>query len=250
VWHSIEARKGSMTKDGSIHWPRRTHRRWRAVTLGVSSVMAVLLAACSSGTPTAGSAGGSSAAVVEAPDFTLQGCTYVFDSTIPAGEPQGVRPPFSSFSPDQSATAALDGIKAHGGTAMVDSVTLPAGTTLRSGPDTGQSPVGTVPAGKSILAAEPVVWTDHGGAVWLAFFLSCGGENLYWVSVPELTHHNAAAGDQVAAEIEALRAAPSYTRSGQASLLPVHVTAQKHLAFVDPKVTFLVGRGELIGVPT
>jgi hypothetical protein len=110
--------------------------------------------------------------------------------------------------------------------------------------------VGTVPAGKSILAAEPVVWTDHGGAVWLAFFLSCGGENLYWVSVPELTHHNAAAGDQVAAEIEALRAAPSYTRSGQASLLPVHVTAQKHLAFVDPKVTFLVGRGELIGVPT
>jgi hypothetical protein len=248
--HSIEARKGSMTKVGTVHSPRRTHRRWRAVALGLSAVVAVLLAACSSGTSTVGSAGGSNAAVVEAPDFTLQGCTYVLDSTVPAAEPQGVKPPFPSFSPDQSATDATDEIKAHGGTAMVDSVTLPAGTTLRSGPDTGQSAVGTVPAGHSILAAEPVVWTDHTGAAWLAFFLSCGGEHLYWVSVSELTHQNAAAGKQVAAEIDALRKAPSYVTSGQASLLPIHVTAQEHLAFVDPKVTFIVGRGELIGVPT
>jgi hypothetical protein len=207
------------------------------------------MAACSSAS-TAGGAGSSAPAVVEAPDFTLQGCTYVLDSTIPPGEPQGVRPHFPSFAPDQSATAALEAIKAHGGTAMVDSVTLPAGTTLRSGPDTGESAVGTIPSDHSILAAEPVVWTDHAGAVWLAFFLSCGGEHLYWVSVPELTHHSAAVGHQVAAEIEALRTAPSYTKSGQASLLPIHVTAQQHLAFVDPEVTFLVGRGELIGVPT
>ena len=94
------------------------------------------------------------------------------------------------------------------------------------------------------------MWTDHSGGVWLAFFLSCGGENLYWVSVSELTHHNAAAGKQVEAQIETLRTAPPYTSSGLASLLPIQVTAQKHLAFVDPKVTFAVGRGELIGVPT
>jgi hypothetical protein len=238
-----------MTKDGTVRSSHRTHRGWRGVALGATSVVAVLMAACSSGTPTAGS-GGSNAAVVQPPDFTLQGCTYVLDSTIPAGEPQGVKPQFSSFTPDQSATAALEGIKAHGGTAMVDSVSLPAGTTLRSGPDTGQSVVGTVPSGHSILAAEPVVWTDHSGAVWLAFFLSCGGGDLYWVSVPELTHQNAAAGKQLAAQIEALRSAPPYSTSGQASLLPIQVTAQKHLAFVDPKITFLVGRGELIGAPT
>ena len=135
-------------------------------------------------------------------------------------------------------------------TTVTASVTLPAGTTLRSGPDTGQSALGTVPPGNSILAAEPLVWTDHSGGVWLAFFLSCGGENLYWVSVSELTHHNAAAGKQVEAQIETLRTAPPYTSSGLASLLPIQVTAQKHLAFVDPKVTFAVGRGELIGVPT
>ena len=30
--------------------------------------------------------------VVTAPDFTLQGCTYVLDGTVPAGEPEGVQP--------------------------------------------------------------------------------------------------------------------------------------------------------------
>jgi hypothetical protein len=208
------------------------------------------MAACGSSASTAGGAGSSAPAVVEAPDFTLQGCTYVLDSTIPPGEPQGVRPHFPSFAPDQSATAALEAIKAHGGTAMVDSVTLPAGTTLRSGPDTGESAVGTIPSDHSILAAEPVVWTDHTGAVWLAFFLSCGGEHLYWVSVPELTRHNPASGAQVVGQIEALEKAPSYITSGQASVLPIRITAQKNLAFVDPKVTFSVGRGELIGVPS
>ncbi len=129
-----------MTKDRTVDWHRPAHRRTWAVALSV--VVAVLLAACSSGTSTAA---GSNAAVVEAPEFTLQGCTYVLDSTIPPGEPQGVKPPFPSFSPDQSATDATEAIKAHGGTAMVDSVPLPAGTTLRSGPDTGESAVGTVP---------------------------------------------------------------------------------------------------------
>ena len=200
-----------MTKDGTVRSSATAaHRGWPgSLPSEQRRLVAVLMAACSSGTPTADS-GGSNAAVVQPPDFTLQGCTYVLDSTIPAGEPQGVKPQFPSFSPDQSATAALEGIKAHGGTAMVDSVSLPAGTTLRSGPDTGQSVVGTVPSGYSILAAEPVVWTDHSGAVWLAFFLSCGGGDLYWVSVPELTHQNAAAGKQVAAQIDALRAAPPY----------------------------------------
>jgi hypothetical protein len=238
-----------MTKDRTVHSPRSAHRRRRGAALVVSLVAAVLTAACSSGAPTADSAGGSNVAVVAAPDLTLQGCTYVLDSTIPPGEPQGVKPDFPSFTPDRSATAALGSIKAHGGTAMVDSVTLPAGTTLRSGPDTAHNEVGTVPADHSILAAEPVVWTEHTGAVWLAFFLSCGGEHLYWVSVPELTRQDPASGARVAGQIAALEKAPSYLTSGQASLLPIHVTAHKNLAFVDPKVAFSVGRGELIAVP-
>jgi hypothetical protein len=239
-----------MTKDGTVHGNRSAHRRLRGTAAALGVAAAVLMAACSSGASTTAGTGGSDAAAVEAPNFTLQGCTYVLDSTIPPGEPQGVRPSFPAFTPDQSATAALEAIRANGGTAMVDSVTLPAGTTLRSGPDSGQSEVGTIPADRSILAAEPVVWTDHTGAVWLAFFLSCGGEHLYWVSVPELTHQNPTAGEQVAEQIAALEKAPSYLTSGQASMLPIHVTAQKHLAFVDPKVTFAVGRGELVATPT
>ena len=45
-----------------------------------------------------------------------------------------------------------------------------------------------------IQVAEPVVWTDATGGKWLAFFLSCGGPALYWVSVDSLEHQNRADG--------------------------------------------------------
>jgi hypothetical protein len=226
-------------------------RGWRAVAVGVAGLAALASTACGSASgssPT--SAPSATVGIVKPPDFTLQGCTYVLDNTIPAGEPQGVKPPFPPFTPDGSATAALQHIKDHGGTAMVDSVTLPSGTTLYPGPDLDGTPVGAVSAQDSILAAEPVVWTDAQRGTWLAFYLSCGGDALYWVSVKGLEHQNPIAGKGVAAQIAQLQKAAPYTKSGTASLLPVVVNRHRQLTFSDPKVTFLVGRGELVGLPT
>jgi hypothetical protein len=205
-------------------------------------------AACGSGTaastppPTA-----STAAIVEPPAFNLEGCTYVFNGTIPDGEPQGLKPPFPAFGADQSAIDALQHIRSHGGRAMVDSVDLPGGTDLYAGPDTGTK-VGAVPSGDSILVAEPVVWTDSSGGKWLAFFLSCGGRSLYWVSVDGLKHQNPSDGAEIAQLIAQLEKAPPYSQSDMASLLPIEINGQRQLVFTDPKVTFLVGRGELDGL--
>jgi len=187
--------------------------------------------------------------VVKPPDFTLQGCTYMIDNKVPTGEPEGLKPDFPAFTPDGSATAALRDVKRHRGLAMVDSVTLPGGTDLYAGPDTGGTPVGVIPAGDSVLVAEPVVWTDARGGTWLAFYLACGGNSLYWVGVDRLEHENPADGSAVAAQIAQLKKAAPYTKTGVASLLPVVVNSQHQLAFADPGVTFLVGRGELTGLP-
>jgi hypothetical protein len=191
----------------------------------------------------------STAGIVKPPDFTLQGCTYVLDNKVPTDEPQGLKPDFPPFSADGSATAALQGIKHHGGTAMVDSVTLPAGTDLYAGPDTSGTAVGVIPAKDSVLVAEPVVWTDAHAGTWLAFYLSCGGDALYWVSIDRLEHQNPSDGSGVAAQIAQLKKAAPYSKTGMASLLPIVVNSQHQLAFADPKVTFLVGRGELTGLP-
>jgi hypothetical protein len=225
-------------------------RSWRAVAVGVAGLAALATAACGSGSgssPT--STPSATVSIVKPPDFTLQGCTYVLDNTIPASEPQGVKPHFPPFSPDASATSALQHIKDHGGTAMVDSVTVPSGTDLYSGPALGGTPVGAVSAKDSILASEPVVWMDAQGGTWLAFYLSCGGDSLYWVSVKGLERQDPSAGKAVAAQIAQLQKASPYTKSGTASLLPIVVNSHRQLAFSDPNVTFLVGRGELVGFP-
>ncbi len=196
----------------------------------------------------AGCGGGAAAppsAVVVPPAFELQGCTYEVGSTIPAGEPTGLNPGFASFEPDASADQALEQIKAHGGTAMVDSVTVPAGIALYSGPDASLPSVGTVPTGDSILVAEPVVYTDQSGGTWLAFFLACGGPHLYWVSVDQAKRHHRTFADEVTAQIAQLKQAAPYTQTGQASMLPIVINADHQLVFADPKVAFDVGRGEL-----
>jgi hypothetical protein len=132
---------------------------------------------------------------------------------------------------------------------MVDSVTIPGGTDLYAGPDPGAAKVGVVPAHDSILAAEPVVWRGTASGPWLAFYLSCGGHALYWVSVGGLEHQNPSAGSVVATQITELKKATPYTTSGQASMLPIVVNDQQHLVFESPKVAFAVGRGELTGLP-
>jgi hypothetical protein len=171
---------------------------------------------------------------VVAPDFVLQGCTYVLNGTVPAGEPDGVQPHFSSFAPDAAARSALESIKEHGGSAVVNGFIIPGGTHLYAGPDTSQPIVGTVPSNYAILAAEPVAWRDHQGDTWLAFFVSCGGKNLYWVSLNQMKHQN----PQAAAQIT-----PLVTK---ASEKPITVSDQ-NFGWKDSTLTFIIGRGELFG---
>ncbi len=201
--------------------------RW--VSVLVLSAVGLGVAACGSSpsTPT-------TAVVVKAPDFVLSGCTYVLDGTIPPGEPDGVQPHFSTFSPDSSATAALEQIKEHGGTALVNGFTIPGGTHLYAGPDTSGPSVGTIPSNYAILAAEPVIWKDSSGDTWAAFFVSCGGPNLYWMSVKQVEHQNPQAAGSIA---------PLITEK---SLEPITVSDQ-NFAWKNSNLTFIIGRGELYG---
>lgn len=236
-----------MRRQGPVPSPARAP--WRGVAVALVCLAAGAAGACGGGTGATSATTSpvvSTSAIVEPPDFTLEGCTYVFDSTIPAGEPQGLKPPFPPFEADQSATEALQDIRSHGGKAMVDSVNLPGDTDLYAGPDT-TTKVGVIPSADTILVAEPVVWTDAKGGTWLAFFLSCGGHSLYWVSVDGVEHQNRAVGTGIAQQIAELEKAAPYTQTGTASLLPIAINEQRQLVFTDAKVTFLVGRGELVG---
>jgi hypothetical protein len=172
--------------------------------------------------------------VVKAPGFVLQGCTYVLNGTVPAGEPEGVQPHFSTFSPDSAATSALETMKEHGGSALVNGFLIPGGTHLYAGPDTSQPSVGTVPSNYAILAAEPVIWKDSSGGTWAAFFVSCGGQNLYWMSLKQVERQNPQAASSIT---------PLVTKD---SLEPIRITDQ-NFAWKSSKLTFIIGRGELIG---
>ena len=158
----------------------------------------------------------------------------MLDGTIPAGEPEGVQPHFSSYSPDAAAVSALQSIKEHGGSAVVNGFMIPGGTPLYAGPDTSQPSVGTVPANYAILAAEPVVWHDQKGDTWLAFFVSCGGKNLYWVSLDKMKHQNPQAASQIT---------PLILPSG---LEPINVS-DRNFGWKKSTLTFIIGRGELFG---
>ncbi len=204
-------------------------------------VVCALAAAGCGGSPS----GDAAAGPVSPPPVTLEGCTYVYNSSIPSGEPMGVQPGFAPFRPDASADSALQQIKVHGGSAMVDSLIVPPGISLYAGPDASQPPIATVGEGDSILVAEPVVYTDRSGGTWLAFFLSCGGEHLYWMGVDHVPHEDAGFATGVQSQIRQDRQAAPYTRTGQASLLPIVINDQHHLVFADPTVKLEVGRGEV-----
>lgn len=217
----------------------RPHRTW---AFAAAAVMAVLMAACG------GSAGSSvgTTGLVTAPDFTLQGCTYAPNNSVPPGEPQGLRPSFASFSPDPSANTAVRSIEEHGGKAVVDSAGVPPGTTLYAGPDRSGTVVGTVPHGQSVLVAEPLLW-QHGGDTWLAFFLECGGPDLYWASLSDIRTVSPQTAADISALIAQLEKAPPYTTSHEASLLDVTVD-DGHLEWTAgaAAVPFPVARGQLI----
>jgi hypothetical protein len=212
---------------------------------GVAAFVVVISAAAFAACGSSASSSSATKSVVTAPDFTLQGCTFEVNNSIPTGEPPGVRPNFPSFAPDPSANAALDSIEKHGGTAMIDSAAAPEGTVLYAGPDRSGTVIGTVPSGQSVLLAEPLLWTDKSGQTWFAFFLECGGPNLYWASLDQIKKVNPTAGKDLVSLIKQLAADKPYPQSDQASLVPVKIVGGK-LTWTSPSITFDVGRGQLI----
>jgi hypothetical protein len=210
---------------------------WRRRAMALAGVLAVaaVAAACGGSTPSSDPPTPANEVVVKAPDFQLQGCTYVLENTIPPGEPQGVQPSFKSFEPDESATSAMKQVKEHGGVALANGFNIPGGTKLYAGPDASMPSVGTIPANYDILVAEPVVWTDGSKDTWVAFFVSCGGPNLYWVQLKQIQKAN----PEAASSITPLFAVKN-------SLLPITIAA-KNFAWKNPQMTLIIGRGEMWG---
>jgi hypothetical protein len=143
------------------------------------------------------------------------------------GEPTGTQPNFSAFSPNQSAQSAVQDIATHGGTGIVGGFELPTGTALYAGPDASGSPVATLSGGSTLLTVGPVLWTTSSGAEWLAFFVACGGKNLYWVSVNQVVKANAVDGEPLARSIASIKAAPSYLETGRGSTLPLKIEERR-----------------------
>jgi len=216
-------------------------RRAAVIALAVLSMAG---AACSSGSPSGSAA--STESIVVPPSVTVRNCNYVLGSTAVPSAIQGTAPDFPPFTPDQAAVDALHGIRAQGGTGLVAGYQLQTGTALYAGPDSSSSPVTTLAQGRSILVSDPVLWTTSSGAYWLAFFVACGGDNLYWVSAHQVSQVDPATGAQLARTIPQLLAAKPYTSTGEASALPIMIDAHHQLAWVDPKVRFPVGRGEYL----
>jgi hypothetical protein len=215
---------------GPDHTELITGRVRRSAVVSVVLLIALLAAAC-------GSSSSANPGPVQPPDIQLQGCTYVLNSTIPPGEPMGVQPHYAAFSADSSAVTALTHIQEHGGRAMIGGVDVPPGTTLYAGPDTSQV-VGNVPATYAILAAEPVVWVDKSGDTWIAFFLSCGGENLYWTSLKAMEAASPLEGPGIAKQLAEAKASHA---------LPNISIKDKRFQWDDRKIPYYIARGEQFG---
>jgi hypothetical protein len=217
------------------------------LTGALLAVVALVTTACgastsASSTPTTGVR--VSDLAVLAPDSPTQGCSYTVDGSVPSYLPTGVAPTFPTVAPDPTAVAALHHIARAGGTAAVDGFILPPRTVLRSGPSTAAREIGTIPAGHQVFSFDPLVWTDATGTPWLAFFLACSGDQLYWVSVDELRRDVPTTGAAVAATLTGLVHARPYTETGQASLLPVRLL-ERHLIWDDKKLPTEPARGML-----
>ena len=185
------------------------------------------------------------ATLVKTPPLPLQGCTYVIDGQVPPGEAPGESPRFRSHSrmprPPRRSRASVD---TAGPPWSAASCCLPA---LRS---TTVPTRASRPWARSLhqqfVVVEPVVWVDHSGKRWLASFLACGGPNLYWISVDQVDSKQPGGAGSVGSQLTAFQKAPPYTQTGKASFLPIKVDHTDHFVFDDPRVTFAIGRGELI----
>ena len=228
-----------------------TPRSGRRVAIATLTLAALSLAACGGGsaasTTTTPTTPSTSTVLVKPPDLPLQGCNYVINGSVPASASSGIQPPFTLAGPDQAGQAALQAIRAHGGTGLVTGFTLPAGVKLYAGPDASSSPVATIPGARSLFVADPVLWTTASGAHWLASFVACGGQGLYWIDVAQIGTVDKEAGSSVTRSIATLQAAAPYPGSGTASTLPITITGKKQFAWVNPAVPFAIGRGQYLG---
>jgi len=225
-----------------------TLRPRRPVVIALLTLGALTLAACGEGSsaPSTTAAAVTKTVLVKPPDLPLQGCDYVINGSVPAGASGGIQPPFSLEGPDPAGAAALRSIRAHGGTGLVSGYTIPSGVKLYAGPDTS-SPVATIPGARSLFLADPVLWTTASGAQWLASFVACGGQGLYWIDVAQIGKVDQAAGQTVTNSIATLKAAAPYPGSGTASTLPITITGKQQFAWVNPAVPFAIGRGQYLG---
>jgi hypothetical protein len=211
----------------------------RLALLAALVVAASVLAACGSSGSTSGED-----TLVRPPPIQLQGCTYAPTGSIPSGEVTGVMPKYASFSPDAAATSALTSIEEHGGTALTDSFTLAGGVPLFAGPDATRPRVGTVPQNYAVTVGNPVVWKGSAGDQWIAFFLACGGPNLYWTSVDEIASadpQNAPVSDQIRTSIR--QAAPGHP----IQLAGIGINRAKNFYWTHPKLSSNIALGLQFG---
>jgi len=231
--------------------PEVRPRSWAVRILAVVAAGGLVLvaAACGGSSSSTTTSTVAPSSVVRPPAIPLQGCNYVLNGIVPPGEPTGIQPDFPPFAPDQAAQSAISHIAAHGGIGLVYGFTLPPGVKLFAGPDTGRQPVATIPLSHSILAADPVLWTTRSGERWLAFFVACGGEHLYWVSVDQIGKADAGAGAEAVRAIAMLEVAAPYTQTGRASILPVRIVDGQFTWNAPAGTHALVppARGQLLG---
>src|SRR5665213_842973 len=112
--------------------PADRPRRWALRALaGVAAGGLMFVATACGGTSSATTTSTvASGAVVRPPAIPLQGCNYVLNGAVPAGEPAGLQPGFRPVPPDHAAQLALAPLTAHGGIGLVDGLTLPSGVKL------------------------------------------------------------------------------------------------------------------------
>lgn len=225
-----------------------TLRPGQRAVVALLTLAALTLAACGGGSSasTTTTAAVAKVVLVKPPDLPLQGCDYVINGSVPAGASGGIQPPFSLDGSDPAGAAALRSIRAHGGTGLVSGYTIPSGVRLYAGPD-ASTPVATIPGARSLFVADPVLWTTASGAQWLASFVACGGQGLYWIDVAQIGRVDKQAGQSVTKSIATLKAAAPYPGSGTASTLPITITDKQQFAWVNPAVTFAIGRGQYLG---
>ncbi len=225
----------------------RTNRHRRSGLVGLIAVVALVAAACGSGSSPSTSTAASTTALIKPPDLVLAGCNYEIHGQVPAGMDQGVQPPFTSSAPNQAAVSALEDIRDHGGSALVDGFMLPPGVELYGGPDASTAPVATIPQDGSVVIAEPVLWTTSSGQKWLATFVACGGHDLYWIDVSQISKANADSGTAITNSIALAERSTYSPTTLSVGVAPITIGADHRFAWKSGELTFPIGRGEYQG---